>query len=383
MKKQKKFPLSMDKIMLHDDFIRYVKKSSEHQDKYFNNEFENNPDLKEEFKRAVQLHKILGSHKKSKYPEEYKDKQLSRLLSRINTETKADRFMHRRKILRITQIAAAIFVILATVAILLIQNNVISIKKEQQLQVIVPSGEKSQLILPDGTQVWLNSESKLVYPADFTYRERKVTLEGEAYFDVAKVNNSRFTVYTQDFKVEVLGTKFNVKSYPDDYTVETTVVEGMVKVESEKPNSNFFPIILKPTERLVYKKDIRSFSKNSDTDIPSESKIEETPTFGRKEILISHVNTNNITSWKDYLLVFDNESFEEIALKLSRWYKVQIFLQDEELKTQHYTGKFVHNESLTQVLEAIRLTTPIKYQIYQNRVEISIINENIDLDKPK
>ena len=89
-----------------------------------------------------------------------------------------------------------------------------------------------------------------------------------------------------------------------------------------------------------------------------------------KEILISHVNTDNITSWKDHLLVFDNETLEEIAVKMSRWYKVQIEIMEPGLKTHRYTGKFVNNETLDQVLEAINLTTPIQYKIRQNSVQI-------------
>jgi ferric-dicitrate binding protein FerR (iron transport regulator) len=220
----------------------------------------------------------------------------------------------------------------------------------------------------------------LVYPADFTNEERRVTLEGEAYFDVARVRNSPFTVYTQDFKVRVLGTKFNVKSYPNDPTIETTVVEGMVKVESEEPISNFSPVILKPTERLVYKKDSRSVEKGTFSDSGQAVEEEKLHPVSNREIIITHVNTSNITSWKDHLLVFDNETFEEIAVKLSRWYKVQIILQSDELKSQRYTGKFVHNESLSQVLEAIRLTTPINYQIHQNRVEISLIKGDNNLN---
>jgi ferric-dicitrate binding protein FerR (iron transport regulator) len=183
-------------------------------------------------------------------------------------------------------------------------------------------------------------------------------------------------VNTQNFKVRVLGTKFNVKSYPNDPTIETTVVEGMVKVESGESKSNFSPVILKPTERLVYKKDSDSGKKEINSTKETNNEIEKLQSISNREIVISHVNTKNITCWKDHLLVFDNETFEEIALKLSRWYKVQINLKDENLKRQRYTGKFVNNESLPQVLEAIRLTTPIKYRIYQNRVEIFLLNKN-------
>lgn len=372
MKKQKNLPLTADKIMLHDDFIRYMENSGNNP---WKTELENKPELKEEFEKAVQLHEMLSSHKKNKYPEEFKNKQTYRLISRINADDKSNRFTKLRNLKRIAQISAAAIIILTSATIIFIKKNGESGKQESNLQIIVPSGEKSQLILPDGTQVWLNSESKLVYPVNFNSDERRVTLEGEAYFDVAKLNKSQFTVYTQNFKVKVLGTKFNVKSYPKDLTIETTVIEGMVKVEKGQANSNFSPIILKPTERLIYKKDISSASKETALETESVSKLEKVQSLSTEEIFIGHVNTHNITSWKDHLLVFDNETFEEIALKISRWYKVQINLQDEELKTQRYTGKFVHNESLTQVLEAIKLTTPIKYQLHQNSLDISLIKE--------
>lgn len=377
MEKQR-LPFTFDRILLHEDFIRYIESNRSNPENPWKKEFEKNPDLKQEFERAVQLHRMLTSHKRIKYPDDYKRKQINRLFSRINAETKSDRFNQRRNLIRISQISASILIALIVAAILLIRNNVIDVSLAQvkELRVIVPSGEKSQLILPDGTQVWLNSESKLVYPCDFTSRERKVTLEGEAYFEVAKVNHSQFIVFTQDFKIRVLGTKFNIKSYPKDRAFETTVVEGMVRVESGKPILNFSPVVLKPTERLVYKKDTGSDPNKTAMDTESASGVEKVQVISNKEIIISHVNTNHITCWKDHLLVFDNETFEEIARKMSRWYKVEITLLDEELKTQRYTGKFVHNESLTQVLEAIRLTTPINYQINQNRVEIALSKNN-------
>lgn len=378
MKKNKKLPLAFDKILIHEDFITYIENSRNNIENPWKEELENSPELKKEFERAVQLHNILTSHKKIKYPDDYKKKQINRLLSRINAEVKSDRFIQRRNLLRIAQIAASIFMVLIVAAFFLIKNNVIEspLTQVKELKVIVPSGEKSQLILSDGTKVWLNSESKLVYPANFTIKERTVSLEGEAYFDVTKVKNSYFVVYTQDFKVKVLGTKFNIKSYPKDRTIETTVVEGMVSIESGKSKFNLSPIILKPTERLVYRKDTASESKKETRVNEIESDMEKIQPISSQEIFISHVNTENITCWKDHLLVFDNETFDEIALKMSRWYKVQITIQDEPLKLHRYTGKFVNNESLTQVLEAIKLTTPICYTVHQNSVVIALDKKN-------
>jgi transmembrane sensor len=371
MKKRKKQPLTFDKILLQPDFISFIEKNrNKDVDSSGKQAVINDDVFQHELEKASSIYHILTSHRKITHSGNIIEQHTYRLLARINADEKSRK---RDTLLLFSKIAASVIMIVVFSVFLLKHDKfILSDKNEPKMELIVPSGEKSQLILADGTKIWVNSESKLVYPVRFNGRERKVLLEGEAYFDVSKVKKSQFVVYTQDFKVKVLGTKFNVKSYPKDRTIETTVVEGLVRIEDGEEKIRFSPVLLKSAERMIFRKD---YSNNSELNVNrsnSREKIQkETPDTG-KEIMISNVNTENITCWKDQLLVFDNETLEDIAIKMSRWYKVQIDILDSDLKTQRYTGKFVNNESLKQVLEAINLTTPIKYGINQNNVQISL-----------
>jgi transmembrane sensor len=360
MKKGDKESLTFDKILLRPDYLDFIQSLKEG--------IEKDDFLKHKLDKASFISQILTSHKKIKYDDDLKKRQAGRLLARIKAEEKSKQ---NNKTLYFLRIAAAAMILVALSVFLLKRDLFMSSDtRDAQLELIVPSGEKSQLILADGTKVWINSESRLVYPVSFKDRDRRVMLEGEAYFDVSKVENSPFTVYTQDVKVKVLGTKFNIKSYPKDQTIETTVVEGLVRVEDEEEKVRFSPIVLKTAERMVFRKDEAKVQTNIAKPKVSDKIIQNELPVTVKEILISHVNTDNITCWKDHLLVFDNETLEEIALKMSRWYKVQVDILDTDLKTHRYTGKFVNNESLDQVLEAINLTTPIQYNINRNSVQI-------------
>jgi transmembrane sensor len=368
MKRGDKDILTFDKILLLPDYKDYIKDNLSGANSCGKYESEEGNRQRTELEKASLISQLLTSHKKIKFPDEIKKKQVARLLARIKSEERSNQRSAVPLILRI----AAVALVLITLSILFFKRGLLqfSNQQHQQLELIVPSGEKSQLILDDGTKVWINSESRLLYPVGFRGNDRSVILEGEAYFDVSKIQHTTFTVYTQDVKVKVLGTKFNVKSYPKDQTIETTVVEGLVRVEDDEEKIRFSPVLLKTDERMVFRKDE---TREPLTDAPANISNEigqneqQVPV---KEILISHVNTDNITSWKDHLLVFDNETLEEIAVKMSRWYKVQIEIMEPGLKTHRYTGKFVNNETLDQVLEAINLTTPIQYKIRQNSVQI-------------
>ena len=359
-KKAKISPLTFDKILLLPDYPEYIKTR--------NTEIEENDPLRPELEKALILNQILSSHVKVRLSDDLKKQQADRLLSRIKNDERKKQGINPGLFLKI----AASVLILFALAGLLMRWDIAGLAGMQgrNLELVVPSGEKSKLILADGTTVWINSESRLLYPAGFTGRERKVILEGEAYFDVSKARKSSFVVYTQDVTVRVTGTKFNVKSYPKDRTIETTVVEGSVRVEDEEETARFSPVILKSSERMVLRKEYQADQSAAlQKEVPEESVREREP-VSAEEITIGYVNTENITCWKDHLLVFDNESLEEIALKMSRWYKVQVNILDPGLKTQRYTGKFVNNETLDQVLKAIDLTTPIQYTVDRTSVQI-------------
>ncbi|MBN2275027.1 MAG: FecR family protein [Bacteroidales bacterium] len=368
MKKRDKASLTYDKILLLPDYMNFIQNEQSGIDACGNNKDENTDSWRHELEKAAFLSQILTSHKKIKYSDDIKKQHAGRLLARIKADKKSKQNNNLPLLLRI----AAGVLILVALSVALFRREIFMIAGRQgpNMELIVPSGEKSQLILADGTKVWVNSESRLVYPAGFDGQDRKVILEGEAYFDVSKVKNSKFTVYTQDVKVEVLGTKFNVKSYPKDHTIETTVVEGMVRIEDDEDKVRFSPVLLKTDERMIFRKEYTEHQDSEKINEVPEKITEKDVPVKVKEILISQVNTENVTCWKDHLLIFDNETLEEIAIKMSRWYKVDVKIVDDDLKAHRYTGKFVNNETLDQVLEAINLTTAIQYSVNQNSVQI-------------
>ncbi len=237
-------------------------------------------------------------------------------------------------------------------------------------QVIAPKGEKAEVVLSDGTRIWLNSESKLKYPESFTKGKRKVFLDGEAYFDVEKVPNSTFTVNVNDVNITVLGTEFNIKNYRDDDAFEVTVVEGSVMVAENSDKVSFKPLVLKPFEKA-------SISKTSH-DVRLESTREKSPSgeiaapehAPERKVTVRRVDTQAEVSWKDQKLIFDNETLSEMAVEMSRWYNIPVHVIDPELGKERYTGKFINNENLYQVLSAIELTTPVIYEVKDNEIYI-------------
>jgi ferric-dicitrate binding protein FerR (iron transport regulator) len=197
-------------------------------------------------------------------------------------------------------------------------------------ETIVPRGEKSQLILPDGSKVWVNSESRLAYPANFMKGNRKLKLAGEAYFEVAKQHGEPLTVETEDYSVRVLGTKFNVMAYSDFKRTETSLVEGKVEI---KKGEQTIPIV--PGQII---------------------------TFEENQFKIKEDNTRLTTRWKDDVFDFDKITFRELMIRLERWYDVEIEIKNPELNKIIYSGIFKNEETIWQVLETFELTLPIRYE---------------------
>ena len=212
----------------------------------------------------------------------------------------------------------------------------------------IPRGGKFSIILADGTKVWLNSDSRLKYPAQFKAgRSREVTLEyGEAYFEVSsatKHDGAAFIVYNNDQKVEVLGTQFNIKAYQDDATILTTLVEGKVKLHMEKDTIEH---ILKPGQQAEYNTQEQSMTTKP-------------------------VDIYNEISWKDGVFSFDNKSLLEITKVLSRWYDVKFKFLDEQLKKEEFIGVLSKNQHIDDILMQIKHLGIINnYKIEKNEIEI-------------
>ncbi len=232
---------------------------------------------------------------------------------------------------KIAAIAAVLFIGLC-LGILVPDKNQKEIFATNTLS--VPLGSKSEVILPDGSKVQLNSGSTLIYPENFTENNRNVVLNGEAYFKVESNKEKPFTVKTNDFTVTVTGTEFNVSNYTEDNFISTTLVCGIVDLKFNNQSSS---ARLKPGEKLYYNRN-------------------------KKKAVIVQADIEMETAWKSGEFIFKEIAFVDLVKKLERWYNVKLITDDNRFVEYKYTGKFKNQETIWQVLDALELTSPITYE---------------------
>jgi ferric-dicitrate binding protein FerR (iron transport regulator) len=231
-----------------------------------------------------------------------------------------------------------------------------------------PKGSNTIINLPDGSKITLNAESKLRYPQKFSGRKRQVYLEGEAYFEIAKDKKRQFIVMTPEIAVKVYGTSFNVKSYPDDNTVETTLVEGAISLYKTNEAGELIgkEIKMLPKQQLVLYKAAR-------LEAPAENEKvvkENLPNVMKPRLMLStRIDTDRFTSWKDGALIIKSEPLEKLAITLERRYNVVIHFEEEKIKQFRFTGT-IENETIEQVLAAIKLASSVDYRIEEREIWI-------------
>ncbi len=241
----------------------------------------------------------------------------------------------------------------------------------------VPYGSKAKVVLPDNSTVWVNAGSVLRYNTDFNQSDRSVYIEGEAYFQVAKNPDKPFYVKTSAITLKVLGTSFNLKAYPDEANIETTVESGTVQMISNIKGQHLGDIVLTAGQKVMIVKEMPSVGTKtgaiqSNTAIPPAVGSNNLPTTGsiQKTIVSKDVDTELYTSWKDKRWLIEKESLESLAIKLERRYNVNITFTDDQLKEYSFSG-ILEDETLEQVLEAIKLSAPINYKLNHNNVTLS------------
>jgi transmembrane sensor len=237
-------------------------------------------------------------------------------------------------------IAASVILIITLSTIYVLDTN--QVFKKTFTENIAPKGQKSNVILPDGTKAYLNSGSALRYDNFFGKKYRNIQLVGEAYFEVTRNEKLPFIINADEIEIKVLGTKFNVMAYPEDNFVETMVKEGKVSVTDVHGKNSVF---LTANQKATFHKDT-------------------------KQLLFNNANADLYTSWKENLLIFDNENFADVIKKLERWYDVTVMVQGTDSIKDRFTLT-IKSESLREVLELISYTTDIEYTIKANQVTIT------------
>ena len=205
----------------------------------------------------------------------------------------------------------------------------------------IPRGGEFCLTLSDGTRVWLNSETSIQYPVAFGAKERRVFVQGEAYFEVAKDANKPFTVQFMSSSVTVLGTSFNIRAYPEEKRSQTTLAEGSVRIYS--PGSS---MLLKPGEQA----EVSALS---------------------GEMVKQEVEVKNFTSWKDGRFVFEQQPLEDIMRTLERWYDIRVIFEDEGAKRISLSGNMKRYGDFSQVMKMLQMTGDVRFELHGNDVYIT------------
>jgi ferric-dicitrate binding protein FerR (iron transport regulator) len=265
------------------------------------------------------------------------DNAYHKVTSRINSQSQTTRV-----ITIITRIAAVLTLPLLAFTIwsLFFQDKPAELAENEITwhEIQSPAGMRSHVVLPDGTDLWLNAESKIKYAIPFTRENREVELTGEAFLKVVKNKNASFIVNAGAASVKVLGTQFNVKAYPDEENLEIALKEGSVEFTGSLTDGKRATAIMAPNDFLAVNK-----------------------TTG--QVKLQNKNLNKYISWVKNTIIFDETPMPEVAKTLERWYGVKVVIADTEINKYRFTTTF-ENESLFRVLELLELSSPairIKY----------------------
>ncbi len=214
-----------------------------------------------------------------------------------------------------------------------------------------PRGGEYNLILSDGTKIWINADSEIKYPVQFNDSARKIYLKGEAYFEVAENKSKPFILTTNNIEISVLGTSFNVMAYFNENNIKTTLVEGKIKIGNISENiQESKEIYLNPGHQAVLNRESQQFE-------------------------VKKVDTEIYTAWKDGKFVFANETLEEIMTRLGRWYDFETEFTDAEIKYYHFSGTLKRYENISEILKMMELTTKIKFEFKENLILIKKIKK--------
>ncbi len=271
-----------------------------------------------------------------KKPGKNLDHILYRIHYEINTHTAAGSRNALRNIIKWAMRVAAILIVPLTILFYLQTSRQKQITRDTWVEIKAPAWTRARFSLPDGTTGWLNSNSSVKYKGNFI-SDRKITLSGEAFFDVYKDKKRPFKVNTNDVLVRVLGTRFSIASYENEQNVEVVLEEGKLEVQDKEMSKT---LLLKPNDLVVYDKAQKNFS----------SQV---------------VQPQKYVSWTEGKLVFRNDPLDVIARRLERWYNIEVEVNVPDTEDLRLRATFI-DESLEEVLSLLKRSLPINY-IIENR----------------
>ena len=376
---------SIEEFVLNPSFQAYVLETNTNDKDLWNKYFILNPDQVPNGDKASNIVRLLSkAHKPLPTTKAQDYQRFMQSIDRNSRLNNAFQSLLPTSISNIIKIAAAIVLLITISGIsgVLISNFFLKSGPAGIYKTVVGKGQKSIVFLPDGTEVWLNSESILTYSTDFGTSTRDVKLIGEAYFKVHKDKKHQFIVHISDVDLKVYGTEFNVKSYPDENIIETTLVTGSLSIQKISENEKSTPLFLKPNQRAVIYKTKQLDTSNQEEVITTVDKKEITQPgvshitsiTPEKVFLYDEKNLDRQIAWKDQKLIFKDETFETLSHMLERWYDIKIVFESTEVQNFKFRGIF-ENETIEQALNAMRYTTPFEYSVDHRTFYIKACNE--------
>lgn len=308
--------------------------SEDSQDKITRSFFE--PELEFEVKRD--LYQTLDHQSETAGTDLKLDPLYDRICEKIAAEAKQKKKQKNIRLIRYISTRAAIF-LFGIFFYALILHPYFGPEKENEFTLIAPKNAIAEAILPDGSKIFLNANSKLRYRGD---NQREVFLLGEAWFDVKKDAHRAFVVNTPGYKVLVHGTRFNVRAFLDNQQLVTTLQHGSVEILPLNGKQNLRPVKLNPGQQFIFD--------------PATDKG-----------YVSEVRAGFASLWKESEIRFENKSFRELLSMLEGRYNVRFVVKDQELFNYHYDGT-IRDENLYTVLDILKQTLPFQYNVKDNGI---------------
>ena len=325
-----------------ESFLDYAKGTNPDNIKLWESRLAETPD---KYKTAIEAKFFIQliSFKKQSLSQEFITEEWNRLNKRLNINNKRTITGFKKYKIKIWQYAAVFAFLMVLAGSVFFSDYIFNTNdKIAYNEIITPKGQIKNILLPDGSLVFLNSDTKLKYKSNFGTKKREVFLEGEAFFDVTQNPRKPFIVYTSENTVKVLGTAFNVSAYPDENIHQISLERGKISISHDKGKS----LLLNPDETYLL-----LCNKN-------QSKIFKTE------------NVEIYSSWKDGKIIFRNQRFADIVRKLERSHNIVINIQNTKIENLRYTGEFNINDDVRMILGIISLTTPVNYEIKNDTIFI-------------
>lgn len=341
---------SVEDFIIDDDFVRWVKSPDGELDAFWADFIANNPGKREEIEEAIGFLKMFEDEAPALTSETIANLQ-QEITDRIDIPVSAAT-VHEivrastRRTYAFAYAAAVSLILLVTAAwwrfnpgVAAETHTTVSLQEPYPtgslMEHVVPKGVRSRITLADGTQVWLNADSRMQYARDFMSGDtREVYLQGEAFFDVKPDPSRPFIVHIHDVEIRVLGTAFNVKGYAEDSRIEATLVHGKISIEGDI----YEDVTLAANQRAILMKEEKGL------------------------VVENNVETDTYTAWRRGILVFDDQPLYEILPILERTFNVTIHTEDAYALDCRFTAK-IRNKSLEEVLELFRTSDTIGYTI--------------------